>query len=112
MRRIMMEILPTFGCKPSSGFTMGATRNLAKYLGDPATTRISSAVIGLSDSTKQRTSLTVRFGASGRENRWRLDGDNRFQWTSQDSSEPHAWPLRRVSANVARMSLTTPAQHP
>jgi hypothetical protein len=29
--------------------------------------------------------LTVRFGASARENRWRFDGDNRFQWTSQDS---------------------------
>jgi flagellin-like hook-associated protein FlgL len=81
----MLAILPTFGYKPSSGFTIGATSNLAKYLGDPATTRISSAVIGLSYSTKQQTSLTVRFGASGRENRWRLDGDNRFQWTSQDS---------------------------
>jgi hypothetical protein len=85
MRRIMPAILPAFGCKPSSGFMMGATSNLANYLGDPATTRISSAVIGLSYSTKQQTSLTVRFGASGRENRWRLDGDNRFQWTSQDS---------------------------
>ena len=84
-RELMLAILPTFGYKPSSGFTIGATSNLAKYLGDPATTRISSAVIGLSYSTKQQTSLTVRFGASGRENRWRLDGDNRFQWTSQDS---------------------------
>jgi hypothetical protein len=43
VRRIVMEILPTFGCKPSSGFTMGATSNLAKYLGDPATTRRGSA---------------------------------------------------------------------
>ena len=84
-RELMLAILPTFGYKPSSGFTFGATSNLAKYLGDPTTTRISSAVIGLSYSTKQQTSLTVRFGASGRENRWRLDGDNRFQWTSQDS---------------------------
>jgi len=84
-RELMLAILPTFGYKPSSGFTFGATSNLAKYLGHPTTTRISSAVIGLSYSTKQQTSLTVRFGASGRENRWRLDGDNRFQWTSQDS---------------------------
>ena len=84
-RKLMLAILPTFGYKPSSGFTIGATSNLAKYLGNPANTRISSAVVGLSYSTKQQTSFTVRFGASGRENRWRLDGDNRFQWTSQDS---------------------------
>ena len=82
----MLGFCRAFGYKPSSGFTIGATSNLAKYFGDPETnTRISSAVVGLSYSTKQQTSLTVRFGASGRENRWRFDGDNRFQWTSQDS---------------------------
>jgi hypothetical protein len=83
--KLMVAIMPTFGYKPSTGFTIGAMSNLAKYLGDPGTTTISSAVIGFSYSTKQQTSFTVRFGASGRDNRWRLDGDNRFQWTSQDS---------------------------
>jgi len=83
--KLMLAIVPTFGYKPSTGFTIGAMSNLAKYFGDPETTRISSAVVGLSYSTKQQTSFTVRFGASGKDNRWRLDGDNRFQWTSQDS---------------------------
>jgi outer membrane protein assembly factor BamA len=73
------------GYKPSTGIAIGAMGNLARYLGDPKRTTISSAVIGLSYSTKQQTSFTVRFGASGRDNRWRLSGDNRFQWTSQDS---------------------------
>jgi len=84
-RKLMVAILPTFGYKPSTGFTVGATSNLAKYFGDPQTTTISSAVIGLSFSAKKQTSFTLRFGASGKDNRWRLDGDNRFQWTSQDS---------------------------
>jgi outer membrane protein assembly factor BamA len=84
-RKLMLAILPTFGYKPSTGFTVGATSNLAKFFGDPKTTTISSAVIGFSVSAKKQTSLTLRFGASGKDNRWRLDGDNRFQWTSQDS---------------------------
>jgi hypothetical protein len=84
-RKRMLAILPTFGYKPSSGFTIGASGSLTKYLGNPNTTRISSAVMGVSLSSKNQTSLTARFGASGRNDRWRLDGDNRFQWTSQDS---------------------------
>ena len=84
-RKLMLAILPTVGYKPSTGFTIGATSNLAKFFGDPKTTTISSAVIGFSVSAKKQTSLTLRFGASGKDNRWRLDGDNRFQWTSQDS---------------------------
>ena len=84
-RKLMLAILPTVGYKPSTGFTIGATSNLAKYFGDPKTTTISSAVIGFSVSAKKQTSLTLRFGASGKDNRWRLDGDNRLQWTSQDS---------------------------
>jgi outer membrane protein assembly factor BamA len=42
-------------------------------------------VAGASYSSKQQASLTFKFGASSSGNRWRFDGDNRFQWTSQDS---------------------------
>jgi outer membrane protein assembly factor BamA len=84
-RKLMVAIVPTFGYKPSTGFTIGATGSFATFFGDPATTRISSAVVAGSYSSKQQTSLAVRFGVSGKNNRWRLDGDNRFQWTSQDS---------------------------
>jgi len=44
----MLAIVPTFGYKPSTGFTIGAMSNLAKHFGHPKTTRISSAVIGVS----------------------------------------------------------------
>ena len=46
--KLMLAIVPTFGYKPSTGFTIGAMSNLAKHFGDPETTRISSAVVGLS----------------------------------------------------------------
>ena len=84
-RSFQLSIMPGFGYNPSAGFIIGASGTLSSYFGDPATTRISSAVIGMSYSSKQQASLTMKFGASGSGNRWRLDGDNRFQWTSQDS---------------------------
>jgi outer membrane protein assembly factor BamA len=84
-RRLQLSFAPGFGYNPSAGFIIGASGTLSKYFGDPATTRISSAVVGTSYSSKQQASLTVKFGASGGNNRFRFDGDNRFQWTSQDS---------------------------
>lgn len=84
-RGFQLALVPGFGYNPSAGFIIGASGNLSKYFGDPATTRISSAMVGASYSSKQQASLTLKFGASGSNNRWRFDGDNRFQWTSQDS---------------------------
>ena len=84
-RGLQLSFAPGFGYNPSAGFIIGASGNLSKFFGDPATTRISSAVVGMSYSSKQQASLTLKFGASRGGNRWRFDGDNRFQWTSQDS---------------------------
>ncbi len=83
-RKPMLVIAPTIGSKPSTGVTFGVAANVAMFLGDPATTRISSGMLALSFSTKKQTSLTARFGAFTRDDRVRVDGDNRFQWTSQD----------------------------
>ena len=51
----------------------------------PATTRISSMVTSFTFSTKKQTSLTNRLTMFVPENRWRFDGDHRFQWTSLDT---------------------------
>jgi outer membrane protein assembly factor BamA len=81
----MRAIAPVIGYKPSSGAMIGLAGNAARFLGDPATTRISSAVASLTFSTKNQTSVSVRLDASGSDDRWSLDGDNRLQWTSQDT---------------------------
>ena len=81
----MMAFAPVIGAKPSSGVLLGAAGNVAFFRGDPATTRISSLVTSVTFSTKKQTSLTNRFTMFGAENRWRLDGDHRFQWTSLDT---------------------------
>ena len=81
----MYAFAPVIGYKPSSGVQLGAAGNVALFLGDPETTHISSAVASLTFSSKKQTSATARFSLLARDDRWKVDGDNRFQWTSQDT---------------------------
>ena len=81
----MKAFAPIIGYKPSSGVMVGAAGNVAFFSGDPKTTHISSAVISLTFSAKKQTALTARFAMFTRDDRWRVDGDNRAQWTSQDA---------------------------
>jgi outer membrane protein assembly factor BamA len=84
-RRPAYAIAPVIGYKPASGALAGIAGNVAVLRGDPATTQMSSMVMSATFSTKKQTSLTARFNVVGADNRWELDGDNRAQWTSQDT---------------------------
>ena len=84
-RKAMIAFAPVIGAKPSSGVLFGAAGNVAFYRGDPSTTGISSLVTSLTFSTKKQTSITDRFTMFGRDNRWRHEGDHRFQWTSLET---------------------------
>lgn len=84
-RKPMLAVMPTIGSKPSTGLTIGVMGNLATYFGEPKTTHISSAVMGLSVSAKKQTSINARYSLWGRNDRVRIEGDNRFLWTSQDT---------------------------
>ncbi len=81
----MYAFAPVIGYKPSSGAVIGVAGNVAFFQGSPATTHISSAVAGLTFSSLKQTSASARFGVFRRDDRWKIDGDNRFQWTSQDT---------------------------
>ncbi len=83
--RPMLAILPTLSSKPSTGFTVGALANVAFYRGDPATTGISAAAVGATVSSRQQVSLSARLHMFTRGNRFNIQGDNRFLWTSQDT---------------------------
>lgn len=82
---LMRAIAPVVGTRPSSGVFVGVAGNVAFHAGDPATTRISSGVGSLTVSTRGQTSITSRLTAFGPDDRWRLELDDRFQWTSQDT---------------------------
>ncbi len=84
-RAAMVAFAPVIGTKPSSGFLAGAAGNVAFYRGDRQTTHISSVVASATFSVKKQTSLSARFTVFGRDDRFRIEGDNRFQWTSQDT---------------------------
>jgi outer membrane protein assembly factor BamA len=81
----MRAVAPVIGYKPSSGVMFGVAGNVAFFRGDPTTTRISSTVTSFTISTLKQVSLTARLSVFGRDGRWSLDGDNRAQWTSQDT---------------------------
>src|SRR5688572_16222522 len=81
----MAAFAPVIGSKPSSGVLLGAAGNVAFYRGDPATTSISSVVASVTFSSKGQTAITDRFTIFGNADRWRLDADHRFQWTSLET---------------------------
>jgi hypothetical protein len=81
--RRMVAAMPIIGWNPTFGFTVGAAAQIAFVAGRPETTRISSSVNSLSFSTKGDTLLNVRFGLHSSENRWFIEGDNRFYVSGQ-----------------------------
>ncbi len=81
----MSAFMPVIGYKATSGVMIGAAGNVATYYGDPADTQLSAAVASFTFSSKKQTSLSLKFGRFSSGNRWMLNGDNRFQWTSQDT---------------------------
>lgn len=83
--RTMRAISPVIGAKPSAGVMFGVAGNVAYYQGDPATTHISSGVGSLTVSTKSQTSLLARITMFGRDDRFRFEADDRFQWTSLET---------------------------
>ena len=84
-RKAMKAFAPVIGAKPSSGVLLGVAGNVAFYRGDPSTTHISSAVASLTFSTEKQTALTERITMFARDDRWRFEGDHRFQWTSLET---------------------------
>jgi hypothetical protein len=78
-------LAPSIGSKPSTGLTAGVSGNIAFYLGDPATTRISSISGGLKVSQKKQEIGGVKYATFTNGDRWFFQGDNRMSWTSQNT---------------------------
>ena len=59
-------------------------------------------VTSVTFSTKKQTSITDRFTMFVPENRWRLDADHRFQWTSLDTYDSVRVPTRMRAPSPIR----------
>ena len=81
--KTMAAYAPYIAANSSNGFIVGAAGNVAFFLGDPKTTRLSTAVASVSYTTKGQFLVSVKLAAFSRNNNWFLSGDNRFNWTSQ-----------------------------
>ena len=81
-RKPMKAFAPVIGAKPSAGALFGVAGNIAFYRGEPAATRISSVVTSLTLSTKGQVAVTDRVTMFANRDRFKLEADHRFQWTS------------------------------
>jgi hypothetical protein len=81
-------LAPSIGSKPSTGLNGGVSGNVAFFRGDPSTTRISSLSGGLKVSAKGQTLTGLKFAMFSKDDRWFVQGDNRFWWTSQNIYGP------------------------
>ena len=77
-------VAPVIGSNPSAGFLIGAAGQMTMFRGDPSTTSITSGIASLTVSTKKQIVFNVRFDSFSDGNQWLLEGDNRFQSTSQN----------------------------
>ena len=82
-KKRMVAGSPVLGYSPTTGVSAGVAGNVAFYRGFPQTTRISSIVASATATTKGQFLVSARMNVSSLENRWRLEADNRFYWTSQ-----------------------------
>ena len=84
-RKRMPVWAPIIGGKPTVGLMVGVAGNITFYRGEPQTTRVSSLNTSLTFSTSSQTSVSARLSLFGPADAWRLEGDNRAKWGSQDN---------------------------
>jgi hypothetical protein len=85
---IYFSPVPILGVNPAFGFVYGVGAAGSWYMGDPATTKLSSALAGIAFTTKSQTIITLKSTAFLEKNNFILMGD----WRYLDSSQP-TWGL-------------------
>lgn len=78
-----LVVTPTIGSKPSTGLTGGFSGSMAFFSGDPQDTHISSVSGNFRVSQKGQKIAGLKFAIFTDNDRWFLQGDHRFWWTSQ-----------------------------
>ncbi|WP_245949469.1 BamA/TamA family outer membrane protein [Echinicola strongylocentroti] len=85
---VYLSPVPVIGANPAFGFIYGAGGSASWYMGDPSTTKISNALLGVAFTTKKQTIITLKSTVYGEDNDFILLGD----WRYLDSSQP-TWGL-------------------
>jgi outer membrane protein assembly factor BamA len=83
--RRFLVFAPTIGSKPTTGLTAGFNSNMAFFAGDQASTHISTLSGGFRVSQKEQILSGVRYSVFTANDKWFVQGDNRFSWTSNNT---------------------------
>jgi outer membrane protein assembly factor BamA len=78
-----LSLLPIVGYSPANGFVIGGAVSVTEYHGNPKNTRLSSALLNVSLTTKKQVLLNLRYDYFTSENKWYLNGDNRLLFFAQ-----------------------------
>ncbi len=84
-RKPFFVVAPSVGSKPSTGINGGIASNVAFVAGDAVDTHLSSISGGLKFSQKGQTLSGLKLAVFLPDDRWFVQGDNRLQWTSQNT---------------------------
>jgi outer membrane protein assembly factor BamA len=76
---------PSIGSKPSTGLSVGFSSSMAFFAGEPAHTHISTMLAGIKVTQNKQVNFGNRLALFTKNDRWFLQLDNRFAWTSQNT---------------------------
>jgi len=81
-RKRAFVLAPIVGSKPSTGLSLGVASNITFFRGDPETTHISTGYGAIRFTEEHQLLSSLRFAVFTENDRWFLQGDNRFQLNS------------------------------
>jgi hypothetical protein len=77
------SFLPVIGYSPANGAVLGMAISVTTRLGDPAVTKLTSALVNASITTKDQLILSLRYDLYTAGNKWYISGDNRMLFFTQ-----------------------------
>src|SRR5688572_14351597 len=81
--KLYKTFLPIIGYTPAYGFLIGTGISANILLGDPKTTKISTALANINFTTKEQVVINLRSSIVTNNNNWVLQGDYRMLFYSQ-----------------------------
>ncbi|HEY4327633.1 MAG TPA: hypothetical protein VGN20_26860 [Mucilaginibacter sp.] len=78
-----LSFLPVLGYSPANGVVLGAAVSVTTYRGDPKTTKLTTALLNASITTKDQVILNLRYDLYTSQNKWYISGDNRLLFFTQ-----------------------------
>src|ERR1700744_4953221 len=104
-----LSILPVVGYSPSNGAILGAAVSVTKYMGDPKNTKLTTALLNISATSKKQVILSMRYDLYTAQNNWYVSGDNRLLYFTQPTYGLGIYGLhdQPYTFNLNGLSVTT-----